>query len=362
MTGGVLIMAGGTGGHVFPALAVARRLVAAQIEVAWLGTRAGLEAKVVPAAALPIKMEWIAIRGLRRKGLLGWLLAPLTVGLAMWQAWRALRRRKPGVVLSFGGFVSGPGSLVAKLRHTPLIIHEQNALPGFTNRVLAPFANHVLTGFPGAFGELTAARHVGNPVRPEIAALAAPDRRYAGRSGRLRLLVVGGSQGAQVFNEVIPAALGALPEELRPDVWHQSGRGRAKRVEAAYRLGHAPARVAEFIDDMAQAYAWADLVLCRAGAMTVAELAAAGLASILVPYPHAVDDHQTANARFLSERGAAILIPQDEFHPGQLRALFAELGGNRAPLVKMALAARGCAMPDAAEAVATICRESLTHA
>jgi UDP-N-acetylglucosamine--N-acetylmuramyl-(pentapeptide) pyrophosphoryl-undecaprenol N-acetylglucosamine transferase len=359
---GVLIMAGGTGGHVFPALAVARRLVAARVEVAWLGTRAGIEARVVPAAELPIKMEWITIRGLRRKGVLGWLLAPFTVSIAMWQAWRALRRRRPGVVLSFGGFVSGPGSLMAKLRHTPLVIHEQNALPGFTNRVLAPLADHVLSGFPGAFGELSAARHVGNPVRPEIAALAAPERRYAERSGRLRLLVVGGSQGAQVFNEVVPAALGALPPERRPEVWHQCGRGRAKRVEAAYRLGHAPARVAEFIDDMAEAYAWADLVLCRAGAMTVAELAAAGVASILVPYPHAVDDHQSANARFLSERGAAILIPQAEFDPGQLRMLFAELDGNRTPLAKMAQAARGCAMPDAAETVAGICLEHLAHA
>jgi len=362
VSGGVLIVAGGTGGHVFPALAVARRLVAARVEVAWLGTRAGLEARVVPAAETAIEMEWIAIRGLRRKGVLGWLLAPFTVGIAMWQAWRALRRRRPGVVLSFGGFVSGPGSLVARLRRTPLVIHEQNALPGFTNRVLAPLANHVLTGFPGAFGELTAARHVGNPVRPEIAALPAPDRRYAGRTGPLRLLVVGGSQGAQVFNEVLPAAVGALPAELRPEVWHQCGRGRARRAEAAYRLGGAPARVAEFIDDMAQAYAWADLVLCRAGAMTVAELAAAGVASILVPYPHAVDDHQTANARFLSERGAAILIPQAEFHPGQLRTLFVELNGERAPLLKMALAARGCAMPDAAEAVAAVCLESLAHA
>lgn len=361
MTGGVLIMAGGTGGHVFPALAVARKLVEARVPVAWLGTRAGLEARVVPASNLPISMEWVAIRGLRRKGLLGWLLAPITVSLAMLQAWRAFRRQRPGVVLSFGGFVAGPGSLVAKLLRTPLVIHEQNAVPGFTNRVLAPLADHVLTGFPGAFGELTAARHVGNPVRPEIAQLTPPEARYAGRTGRLRLLIVGGSQGAQVFNEIVPAAIGALPAGVRPDIWHQCGRRRQARVEAAYRLGHAEARVTEFIDDMAQAYAWADLVLCRAGAMTVAELAAAGVAAVLVPYPHAVDDHQTANAKFLSARGAAILIPQNEFHPGQLRELLTEVGGNREPLIKMALAARACAMPDAAETVATVCQEMVAQ-
>jgi UDP-N-acetylglucosamine--N-acetylmuramyl-(pentapeptide) pyrophosphoryl-undecaprenol N-acetylglucosamine transferase len=358
---GVLILAGGTGGHVLPALAVARQLAAQQVRLSWLGTRRGLEARLVPAARLPIAMEWIAIRGLRRKGLLGWLLAPITVSLAMFQTWRVLRRQRPDVVLTFGGFVAGPGGLVAWLTRTPLVVHEQNAIPGFTNRLLAPLADHVLSGFPGAFGELSAARHVGNPVRTEIAALPAPEGRYTGRHGRLRLLVVGGSQGAAVFNEVVPAAMAALSAGQRPELWHQCGRGNQARVEAAYRLGLAAARVTEFIDDMAQAYTWADLVLCRAGAMTLAEVAAAGAAAILVPYPHAVDDHQTANAKFLSTRGAAMLVPQGEFHPGWLRELLAEIGENRAPLRKMAFAARSCAMPDAAEVVAGVCLE-VTHA
>ncbi|MEK7796283.1 MAG: undecaprenyldiphospho-muramoylpentapeptide beta-N-acetylglucosaminyltransferase [Pseudomonadota bacterium] len=358
MTVSVLIMAGGTGGHVFPALAVARLLAARHVRLSWLGTRRGLEARVVPASGLPIQMEWLAIRGLRRKGLLGWLLAPITVSLAAWQAWRALRRQKPDVVLAFGGFVAGPGGLVAWLTRTPLVVHEQNAIPGFTNRLLAPLADHVLSGFPGAFGELSMARHVGNPVRADIAALPTPESRFAGHRGRLKLLVIGGSQGAAVFNEVVPATVGTLAPELRPEIWHQCGRKQLARVEAAYRLAHAEARVSEFIDDMAQAYAWADLVLCRAGAMTVAELAAAGIPAILVPYLHAVDDHQTANAKFLSERGAAILIAQGEFHPGWLRELLLEIGANREPLLKMALAARACAMPDAAEAVADICVEA----
>lgn len=353
----VLIMAGGTGGHVFPALAVARRLIESGVEVAWLGTRRGLEAKVVPAANLPIEMEWVAIRGLRRKGPLGWLAAPFTVGLAVIQAFRVLRRRRPDVVLSFGGFVAGPGSLVAWLTRTPLVIHEQNALPGFTNRVLAPLADYVLSGFPGAFGNLTAARHVGNPVRPEIAALPAPADRLAGRAGPLKLLVVGGSQGARVFNEVIPAALGTLPRGQHPEVWHQCGHGNAHRVQAAYRLAHARARVTEFIENMAAAYAWADLVLCRAGAMTVAELATAGMPAVLVPYPHAVDDHQTANAHFLSDRGAAVLVPQAELHPGRVRELLQELDGNRALLLKMANTARSCAVLDAADTVAGLCLE-----
>lgn len=357
----VLILAGGTGGHVFPALTVARLLAAQHVHLSWLGTRRGLEARVVPAAKLPIEMEWVTVRGLRRRGLLGWLLAPITVSLAMFQTWRVLRRQKPDVVLAFGGFVAGPGGLVARLTRTPLVVHEQNAIPGLTNRLLAPLANQVLSGFPGAFGELSAARHVGNPVRPEIAALPAPESRYAGRDGRLRLLIVGGSQGAAVFNEVVPATMAALAAEQRPEIWHQCGRRNQGRVEAAYRLGMTPARVTEFIDDMAQAYIWADLVLCRAGAMTIAELAAAGVPAILVPYPHAVDDHQTANAKFLSTRGAAILVAQGEFHPGWLRELLAEIGGNRAPLLTMALAARTCAMPDAAEAVAGVCLE-VTHA
>lgn len=354
---GVLIMAGGTGGHIFPGLAVARRLRAAKVPVVWLGTRQGLEARVVPAAQADIEMEWIAIAGVRGKGPVGWLLLPWRLAVAMLQAFRVLRRRRPRAVLSLGGFVAGPGGLVAWLTRTPLLIHEQNAIPGLTNRWLALLADQVLCGFPAAFGETARAQHVGNPVRPEIAALPPPRERLEGRGGPLRVLVVGGSQGARVFNEVVPQALRALPPGKRPEVWHQCGRDAEARVRQAYR--DAPVRVAEFIDDMAAAYAWADLVLCRAGAMTIAELAAAGVASILVPFPFAVDDHQTANARFLEERTAAVRVPQNELTPARLVALLAQFASNREVLVGMAEAARAASVPDADETVARLCLEAM---
>ncbi len=351
----VLIMAGGTGGHVFPGLAVARRLLEKRVQVVWLGTRRGLEAHAVPASGLAIDMEWLNIQGVRRKGWLRWLQFPFTLLYAMAQAFRVLRRRKPDAVLSLGGFVAGPGGLVAWLTRTPLLIHEQNAIPGMTNRWLAPLADQVLTGFPNAFGRHVVARPVGNPVRDEIAALPAPEERLAARRGRLRLLVVGGSLGAKIFNDIVPEAVRELPAAVRTEVWHQCGRGNAEIVQRAY--GDVPAKVAEFIDDMAQAYAWADVVLCRAGAMTVAEIAASGSAAILVPYLYAVDDHQTANARFLSEREAAVLVPTAEFNPARLRELLAGFAGNRELLLKMAQTARSLAVTDAAETVATLCLE-----
>ena len=352
----VLIMAGGTGGHVFPALAVARRLLEKRVQVVWLGTRRGLEAHAVPASGLTIEMEWLTIQGVRRKGWMRWLLLPLHLEIAMWQAWRVLRRRKPDVVLSMGGFVAGPGGLMASLTRTPLLIHEQNAIPGMTNKWLAPLADQGLCGFSEAFGRHIAARPVGNPVRDEIAALPSPEQRLASRRGRLRLLVVGGSQGARIFNDVVPDAVQELPDDVRPEIWHQCGRNAAESVRRAY--GDVPVKVTEFIDDMAQAYAWADVVLCRGGAMTIAELAASGSAAILVPYPHAVDDHQTANARFLSERDAAVLIPQQEFTGERLRELLSGFAANRELLLKMARAARHLAVTDAAETVANLCIES----
>jgi UDP-N-acetylglucosamine--N-acetylmuramyl-(pentapeptide) pyrophosphoryl-undecaprenol N-acetylglucosamine transferase len=350
----VLIMAGGTGGHVFPGLAVARVLRTQGSMVSWLGTPAGLETRVVPAADLGIRLETIEIRGLRRSGLVNWLLLPPRLLRALWQAFAVLRRLKPDVVLSMGGYVAGPGGLVAWLTRTPLVLHEQNAIPGLTNRWLAVFARRVLTGFPGVLARLAGARQVGNPVREEIHRLSSPEQRLAGRQGKLRLLVVGGSQGARVFNEVVPQAVRALPVQQRPEVWHQCGRGQQSTTEHGY-AGVEGVRVTEFIDDMAQAYGWADLVLARAGAMTLAELAAAGLAAILVPYPYAVDDHQTANARFFENRGAATLLPQAEFTPSRLGEILGELAGNRATLLDMARAARECDMPDAAEAVAMEC-------
>lgn len=355
---GVLIMAGGTGGHVFPGLAVARRLRAAQVPVTWLGTREGLEARVVPAAAPEIEMEWITIRGVRGKGALGWLSLPWRLARAMAQAHAVMRRRRPQAVLSLGGFVAGPGGLVAWLTRVPLLIHEQNAIPGMTNKWLALLARQVLTGFPATFGPARRARHVGNPVRAEIAALAPPETRFAGRTGALRLLVVGGSQGAAALNRTVPVAVRRLTQDgVAIEVWHQTGRDAAEAVAREY--GETPARVAAFIDDMAAAYAWADLVVCRAGAMTVAELAAAGVGAILVPFPAAVDDHQTANARYLVERGAAVLLPQQALTPESLCEMLAPLVANREALLRMALAARAASMPDADEIVARLCLEAM---
>jgi UDP-N-acetylglucosamine--N-acetylmuramyl-(pentapeptide) pyrophosphoryl-undecaprenol N-acetylglucosamine transferase len=352
----IMIMAGGTGGHVFPALAVARALRDQGVQVVWLGTREGIEARVVPAAGF--ELETIRIRGLRGGGLLRWLLLPVRLNLAMFQALRILRRRKPDAVLAMGGFASGPGSLMASALRIPLLIHEQNAIAGLTNRWLAQLADVVLAGFPAAFGERHGVRVVGNPVRPEIMALPSPPLRLAERAGRLRLLIVGGSQGAQVFNQVVPEAVRALPEASRPQLWHQTGTRDEAAVAAAYHGFLPEAKVTAFIEDMAAAYAWADVVVCRAGAMTIAELAAAGVAAILVPFPHAADDHQSANARFLELRDAAVLLPQPEFTPARLAELLTSLGANRALLQRMAENARACATTDATETVAQLCLEA----
>lgn len=357
--GGVMILAGGTGGHVFPGLAVARCLRDQKVRITWLGTRTGIEARTVPAAAIGIHMEWLTIRGVRGKGTIGWLLLPFSLALALVQALRAMCRCRPRAVLSMGGFVAGPGGIIAWLLRMPLLIHEQNAIPGLTNKWLAPLADHVLCGFPGAFGRLSAARYVGNPVRSAVAAVEVPEGRLVGRSGRLRLLIVGGSLGARVFNEIVPQALRLLEQAMYPEVWHQCGRDAVAWTEGAYAELANGTTLTAFIDDMAQAYAWADVVLCRAGAITVAELAASGSAAILVPYPYAVDDHQTANARYLSERGAAVLLPQAEFTPARLAELLRRLHQNRAILVTMAHAARACAVTDAAETVAQLCREAM---
>ena len=369
----VLIMAGGTGGHVFPGLAVARRLIEQRVHVIWLGTRRGLEARVVPASGLAIDMEWVTIQGVRRKGWLSWLLFPFKLIYAMVQTFRVLRRRKPDAVLSMGGFVAGPGGLMARMTRTPLIIHEQNAIPGMTNKYLALLADHVLSGFPNAFNEHVAARPVGNPVRDEIVALPPPEKRFSQHHDHLRLLVVGGSLGAKIFNDVVPQAIKSLPGSARPQVWHQCGKGNQLVVERAYNPGSrgqgsgvsegnsslTSIRVSEFIDDMAAAYDWADVVLCRAGAMTVAELAASGSAAILVPYLYAVDDHQTANARFLCEREAAVLLPQAQFTAERLAELLAGFAGRRDLLLKMARTARGLAITDAAETIAGVCLETI---
>jgi UDP-N-acetylglucosamine--N-acetylmuramyl-(pentapeptide) pyrophosphoryl-undecaprenol N-acetylglucosamine transferase len=355
----IIIMAGGTGGHVFPALAVARALRDQGVRIVWLGTREGIESRVVPAAGF--ELETIAIRGLRGGGWLRWLLLPMRLNIAMLQAWRILRRIKPDAVLAMGGFASGPGSLMASALRIPLLIHEQNAIAGLTNRWLARIADVVMAGFPTAFSARHGVRVVGNPVRQEILALPSPELRFAERDERMRLLVVGGSQGAQVFNQVVPEAVRSLPKVSRPQIWHQTGKRDEVSVAAIYRAFLPDAKVVAFIDDMAAAYAWADVVVCRSGAMTIAEIAAAGVAAILVPFPHAADDHQTANARFLEVRDAAMLLPQPEFTTVRLAELISSLGANRALLQRLAVNARACATTDATETVVQLCLEA-THA
>lgn len=348
----LMIMAGGTGGHVFPALAVAQRLRELGGHPVWLGDPAGMEGRIVTAAG--IELEPIRIRGLRGRGLLGWLLAPWRVTRAVLRAWRVFRRIRPDVVLGMGGFVAGPGGLAARLGRYPLVIHEQNAVPGLTNRVLARFAGRVLEAMPGSFGRPDAVA-TGNPVRREITTIAAPQKRFDGRTGAMRLLVLGGSQGAKALNGTLPQALEVIPAERRPAVRHQCGRRWLATVRDDYARRGIEARVDDFIDDMADAYAWADLVVCRAGALTVAELAAAGVGSILVPFPAAVDDHQTANARFLSRRRAAVLVPQSELTPGSLAERLESLGSDRAALVRMAERAREAGRPDATRQVLAAC-------
>jgi UDP-N-acetylglucosamine--N-acetylmuramyl-(pentapeptide) pyrophosphoryl-undecaprenol N-acetylglucosamine transferase len=350
-------MAGGTGGHVFPALAVADQLRAHGVPVVWLGTPGGLETRVVPREHFPLFT--LDAAGLRGRGWRVWLAAPARLLLSLTRALRLLLRVRPGAVLGMGGFASGAGGLAAWALRIPLLIHEQNALAGLTNRLLYRLARVVLEGFPGAFPVAAGARCVGNPVRAAIAALPEPAaRRVAADGVPLRVLVLGGSQGARALNEVLPPALAQAGRTMR--VVHQCGAGHDTGTTAAYRAhGHPDARVVPFIDDMAAAYAAADLVVCRAGALTLAELCAAGIGAILVPYPHAADDHQSANARHLSARGAALLLPERELTPAALAQMLRELDGNRARLRAMAAAARAMARPDAARAVAEACMEVL---
>ncbi len=351
----ILIMAGGTGGHVFPALAVAEVLRTQGIEVLWMGTRAGLEADVVTRAGIDI--SFISVSGLRGKGWLSWLLAPSKLTVAFLQSLKLLMQLRPNAVLGMGGFVTGPGGFSAWLLDKPLLIHEQNAIAGLTNRLLAPLANKVLEAFPGSL-RTKGAIVTGNPVRTEIAALAPPQQRLQGRNGALRLLVLGGSLGAQIFNEIVPGSLRNLAPELRPEVWHQTGTRNIETARQHYHEAGIEARLVPFISDMAEAYGWADVVLCRAGALTVAELACAGVASILVPYPHAVDDHQTHNARYLADAGAAVLVPQTDLTVTFLADLLRDLGQSRKRLLDMAMAARACAQPEATTTVAALCKEA----
>ncbi len=351
----LMVMAGGTGGHVFPALAVARVLREQGMEIAWMGTREGMEARLVPKEGF--RLECIRIAGLRGKGLGAVLAAPIRILRALWESGRILRAFRPNVVLGMGGFASGPGGVMARTLGLPLVIHEQNRVPGLTNQWLARVANRVFEAFPGSFAAARGAEACGNPVRPEITGLPPPAQRFNARTGPGRLLVLGGSLGAKALNETVPAALARLPAAQRPTVRHQCGERTLELARSAYAEASVEADLVPFIDDMAEAYGWADLVVCRAGALTVSELAAAGIGAVLVPYPFAVDDHQVGNARVLSDVGAAELVRQRDLTAAALAGLLAERLADRERLLAMAEAARSRAAPDAAERIAAACWE-----
>jgi UDP-N-acetylglucosamine--N-acetylmuramyl-(pentapeptide) pyrophosphoryl-undecaprenol N-acetylglucosamine transferase len=330
-------------------MAVAEVLKAEGWKIAWMGNPDGMEAKLT--AGRGYDMAWVQFSALRGKGLLRKLMLPVNLLRGFILALRQLKRIQPDVVLGMGGYITFPGGMMAALKGIPLVLHEQNSVAGLANRVLAGVADRVLTGFPDVFKK---GRWIGNPVRPEIAVLPAPTLRYAEHTGPLRILVIGGSLGAQALNEVLPKALALLPENERPEVVHQAGEKHLPMLQSLYVSAGVEANCVAFVEDMAGAYAWADLVICRAGALTVAELAAAGVASILVPFPHAVDDHQTSNARFLSNAGAAILLPQTELTPERLTDI---RHLSRDQLAQMAEKARALARPDATQEVAAICKE-----
>lgn len=353
---GIGIAAGGTGGHVYPALAVAKCLRREGARVVWLGTAAGLEARVVPEHG--IDLDTVRLRGFRSTGWRRRLAVPFLFALAVPAAGRSLRRHRAGMVLGMGGYASAPAALAARVLGLPLVVHEQNAVPGLVNRCLGPLASRVLEAFPGTFPARRGAVHVGNPVREEILGVPEPQARLASRKGPLRVLVLGGSQGAQALNRVVPRAVAGLGAQTLAAVRHQSGRGHAEETRKRYSGAGLRVVAEEFIEDMAGAYAWADVVICRAGAVTVAELAAAGAASILVPFPFAVDDHQTGNARQLADAGAAVLLPQEELDAPRLSHLLVEFRECRARLLAMARAARRLAAGDAASTVARHCLEA----
>jgi len=357
-TAPIMIVAGGTGGHVFPGLAVAAEIRSRERSVVWMGTRAGLEARLVPAAG--IEIEWISATGLRGKGPASWLVAPFRIALSVCQALAALRRRQPAAVLGMGGFVSGPGGVAAWLSGRPLLIHEQNAVAGTTNRILGRLARRIFAAFPDSFPSGLDVELIGNPVRQAVVDLPVPEERFQARGesvGRARrLLILGGSQGARVLNRCVPAALARLIPEVELEIWHQAGAG-IDEARTAYSVAGLAPRLDAFVDDMAAAYGWADLVICRAGALTISELAAAGVGAILVPYPHAVDDHQASNAACFVSRGGGIVIPESELDAERLAVELGTLLGNKGALARLARCARDQAQPQAARILARACLE-----
>ena len=348
----VMIMAGGTGGHVFPALAVADELRAADVGVSWLGTRAGIEAELVPANG--IKLNYLDIEGIRGRGLLALLKAPLLLWRSIRQSLSVLSEYQPQVVLGMGGFASGPGAVAARLKGIPLVIHEQNSVAGTTNRISARLARRVMQGFPGVFKR---GEWCGNPVRPSIAKMPTPDVRFAKRTGAVNLLVLGGSRGALAINKILPQALALIDPELRPQVMHQTGKLHCEMTSDLYKAAGVEAQVVPFIEQMEEAYGWADFAICRAGALTVAELTCAGLGSILIPFPHAIDDHQTVNGKLLVEQGSALMIQQKELSATMLAEEITKLCNSRSQLLDMAMRARKLSKTGAASRVAKVCME-----
>lgn len=347
----LMVMAGGTGGHVYPAMAVADYLKAEGWNIVWLCTEGGMENRLIEGKGY--RKAMIHMQGVRGKGLLGWLLLPLKLAKALSQSRDAIRQHQPDVVLGMGGFAAFPGGVMAKCMGKPLVIHEQNSVAGLTNKVLAKLANRVLAAFPAAFGEK--ASLVGNPVRSDITKLSIPQERFAGREGALRLLVVGGSLGAQALNEFIPQALAKLPQQIRPLVVHQAGVKHIEALRSYYEQAGVAAETVAFIDDMAAMYDWADFVICRSGALTVAEVSVVGIGALMVPFPFAVDDHQTTNAAYLAEAGAAILIQQKDLTVDRLVEILKNL--NRDACLQMANNARALGKPDATANVAEVCKE-----
>lgn len=347
----LMIMAGGTGGHVYPAMAVADYLKDQGWNIVWLCTEGGMENRLIEGKGYHKAM--MHMQGVRGKGLLGWLLLPLKLAKAFAESRAAIKAYQPDVVLGMGGFAAFPGGVMARLMGKPLVIHEQNSVAGLTNKVLAKFASRVLAAFPAAFG--TKASLVGNPVRVDITELPTPEVRFAGRQGPLRLLVVGGSLGAQALNEFLPQALATLPEEARPLVAHQAGVKHIDTLRTHYEQAGVAAETRAFIEDMADMYSWADFVICRSGALTVAEVSAVGIGALMVPFPFAVDDHQTTNAAYLAEAGAAILLQQKDLSVSGLADILKKL--NRETCLNMAQKARALGKPDATANVAAICKE-----
>lgn len=341
-----MVMAGGTGGHIFPALAVAQELQAQGHRIVWLGSEGAMETRLVPQYNIPL--ETLSIKGIRGNGIKRKLLLPFTLVKTIAAARRIIRRYNVDAVIGFGGFVTFPGGIAARLCGLPLIVHEQNAIAGLSNKVLSHFASQVMYAFPQVFTNQNGL--VGNPVRADIAALTPPAQRFAGRQGVLNILVVGGSLGADILNKVVPQAMALLPESQRPNLLHQSGRNKLAQLQHQYAECGVKAECVEFITDMVSAYREADLVICRAGALTIAELTAAGLGAILVPYPHAVDDHQTANAQYMVKDGAAVLMPQTSLNAQSLQTVLADL--SREQCLQMAEKARALAQPDSAAKVA----------